>query len=126
MAYPWAGFGSFLFQSTEHPLDDTDTGWNRTPSVAQSRPLGSATDNIVALAVGSSARSFESHFAPDRFATLQALVNTTGLFVGWDRPTPDSQSAYLQRVTRLSTVGVLCEDGTTRKRIRTLVELVSQ
>ena len=126
MAYPWAGFGSFLFQRSEQPLHDTDTGWDRNPSVARSRPLGSATDSIVTLAVGSSVRSFECHLAPTRFATLQALVNTAATFVDWDRPTPGSQSAFLQRISRMSTLGVLCEDGATRKRIRTLVELISQ
>jgi hypothetical protein len=126
MAYPWASFGAFLFQKEERPLHGSDSGWNRSPSVSRSRPLGASTDDIVALAIGSAERSFECHLTPSRFATLQALVNTTGTFVDWDRPTPDSRSAYLQRVTQVSWVAALCEDGTTQRKIRTRFDLVSQ
>jgi fructose-1,6-bisphosphatase/inositol monophosphatase family enzyme len=126
MAYPWAGFGAFLFQREEWPLPDTDTGWNRSPSINRSRPLGSATDDIVALAIGSAERSFECHLSPSRYAALEALVNTTNSFTDWSRPIPDSRSAYLAKVTQLAWVAALCSDGSTERKIRARIELVSQ
>lgn len=126
MAYPFAGFGSFLFQRDEWPLPDTDIGWNRSSSINRSRPLGASTDDIVALAIGSAERSLECHLSPARFASLEALVNTTNTFTDWSRPTPDSRSAYLAKVTQLSWVAALCSDGSTERKIRTRVELVSQ
>lgn len=126
MAYPFAGFGSFLFQRDEWPLPGTDTGWNRSPSISRSRPLGAATDDIVALAIGSAERNFECHVTPARFAALEALVNTSGAFIDWGRPTPDSRTAYLQRLTQLGSVAAICEDGQTRRKVRVRLELVSQ
>ena len=126
MAYPFAGFGPFLFQREEWPIHGTDGGWNRSPSVSRSRPLGSATDDIVALAIGSAERSFECHLTPARFAALEALANTTGTLVDWARPTPDSRSAYLAKVSQLGSVAAICEDGQTRRKIRVRLEFVSQ
>lgn len=126
MAYPWPGFSSFLFRRDEQPLFQTDTGWNRRPSISRARPLGSATDSLVTLAVGSAVRSFECYLSPSRFAALEALVNTSEAFTDWERPTPNSQSAFLLRVTQMEWLAVLCDDGVTRKRIRARVELVSQ
>jgi len=126
MSYPFAGFGAFLFQREEWPIHGTDGGWNRSPSINRSRPLGSATDDIVALAIGSAERSFECYLTPARYASLEALVNTTGTFVDWARPTPDSRSSYLAKVTQAGWVAVLCEDGQTRRKIRTRLEFVSQ
>ena len=126
MTYPWAGFGAFVFQREEWPLIGTDNGWNRSPSISRSRPLGSATDDIVALAIGSAERSFECLLTPARFASLEALVNTIGTLVDWSRPTPDSRSAYLAKVSQMGWVAAICEDGQTRRKIRTRLELVSQ
>lgn len=126
MAYPWASFGSFLFARDEQPLFRTDSGWNRAPTVNRARPLGSATDSIVTLAVGSAVRSLEVYLSPSRFTALEALVNTSATFTDWERPTPNTGSAFLRRVRQLEWLAVKCDDGVTRKRIRTLVEFISQ
>lgn len=128
MAYPWAGFGTFLFQRDEQPIFGTDTSWGgRQPSYAQSRPLGSAIDSIVTMAIGSAQRQFECHLSPDRFDVLEALVNTSALFTDWKRPTPDSRNAVLMTLIPTDQyVTFLCSDGVTRRRIRCTATLVSQ
>ena len=126
MAYPFAGFGSMLFPREEMPIFGTDMGWNRSPSLSRARPLGSATDSIVTLAIGSAVRTFELYLYPARFAQLQALVNTSAAFVDWERPTPDNRQAFLSKVEQVAWVASLCSDGTTEKKIRTRVELISQ
>lgn len=125
MAYPFASFGSFLFRRSESPLPETDTGWNINPNVSRAKILGSTVDSIVALSIGSSDRSFECLLSPTRFAALYALVNTEASFVDWERPDPDHRNAYLANVEKQGFVGVMCSDGTTQKRIRTKVTLVS-
>lgn len=128
MSYPWPSFSTdFLFQRDEQPIFGTDTGWARAPSYSRSRPLGSATDSIVVLAIGSAIRSFECYLSPDRFDTLEGYINTSASFTDWERPTPDSRDAFLLQITPLDPdVRVVCSDGVTRKRIRTRVDLVSQ
>lgn len=127
MAYPFPGFGTFMFQRSEWPLFGTDTGWNRELSVAQARPLGSSRDSVVTLAAGSQVRSFECLLTPTRYAELLALLNTTATFVDWERPVPNSQSAFLKTVTQSEWLRSANPDDTgTRKRIRTRVELVGQ
>lgn len=127
MAYPWAGFGTFKFQRDEHPIENTDTDWTRDPSYSESRPLGSSTDSFVALAVGSATRSYEIYITPDRFRTLEALVNTSASHVDWNRPFPDQRNAFLKRLSiQEADVTVLCRDGVTRRRIRAMLELASQ
>lgn len=126
MPYPWAGFGSFLFTREEQPLFGSDVGWQRLPSIDRSRPLGSATDSIVTLAVGSTTRAFECYLSPSRLSTLSGLVNTSATFTDWERPTPDSRSAFLRSLMPLQKLAVVCDDGVTRQRLRVRVELVSQ
>jgi hypothetical protein len=128
VAYPWAGFGTFQFSRDEQPIFGSDTGWARPqPSYSQSRPLGSATDSIVTLAMGSAVRSYEVYLTPTRFTALEALVNTRGLHTDWNRPTPDSRQAFLASlIPQDQNVMVVCDDGVTRRRIRAVVELISQ
>jgi len=127
MPYPWPSFGSFLFEEGEAPIFGTDIGWGRSLKLSQESPLGSATDSIVALAVGSAMREFECLLPPSRFTQLEALLNTAALFTDWERPAPDSRSAYLRAVEPINrTVVVNCPDGSTLRRVRTRVSLVSQ
>lgn len=128
MPFPWPSFGGFRFLGVdERPVFRTDSGWNRRISTSRQRPLGTATDSIVTLAVGSASRAFEVHLTPARLAILEALVNTTALFTDWERPNPDSRQAFLMAVTQLDrTVVKVCSDGGTPNRIRVRVELVSQ
>lgn len=128
MPYPWPSFGGFRFLRNEQVLHVSDSGWSRNLALSQQKPLGSATDNIVTLAVGSAVRTFECYLTPSRFSTLEALVNTTALFTDWDRPTPDSRQAFLRRVNqvRRTDVRVCINNGGTPNSIRARVELVSQ
>lgn len=126
MAYPWPGFDTFLFTRDEAPITGSDTGWNQAPSYARSRPLGGTSDSIVTLAIGSAERTLEVFLSPDRFAALAALVNTSATFTDWERPTPDSRSAFLTSLQQQEFVAVRCSDGSTQKRIRTAINLVSQ
>lgn len=124
MAYPFAGFGSLLFQDDERPLEDTDTYWLNEPSVARSRSLGSAKDNKRTLAIGSATRSFEILMTPTRFAAAKALINTADTFTDWERPTPDSRTASVLNVRFVRNVAVLCSDSVVRRKIRCRWELV--
>ena len=127
MPYPWPSFGGFYFQANERPVWGSDSGWNRTPSISQQRPLGSSIDSIVTLAIGSAVRVFECYMTPARFATFQALLNTTALFTDWDRPVPTSYSAYLAAVEQVDrTIQRTCDAGTEPKTVRVRVGLVSQ
>ena len=126
MPYPWPSFGSFLFARDETPIWGSDQGWRRSPTYARRRPLGSATDSVLTLAIGSADRSFELYLSPSRLAILEALVNTSALFTDWERPTPDSRTALLSLVEPLEWLAVACTDGTTQKRVRVNVVLVSQ
>ena len=126
MAFPFAGFSSFLFTREEIPIFGTDLGWQRLPSIDRTRPLGSATDSIVTTAAGSATRAFELYLDPTRLAALEALVNTTATFTDWERPTPDSRSAFLSTLLNLQRLAVKCHDGVTRQRFRVRVELISQ
>lgn len=125
MPYPWPSFGSFTWLFDEKALDGIGGQWKRKPSIERIRPLGSGTDSILVMAVGSSERQFECYLSPDRFLTLEALANTVATFTDWDRP-PDSRSAYLESVEGGAFVPVICSDGITRRRIRTTVSFLSQ
>ena len=126
MAYPFAGFGSFLFRQDERPLDDSDTEWIASPTVQRSRALGTANDRLQTMSIGSLDRSFEMMFEPDRYSTIFAMINTTDTFTDWRRPAPDSRNARLANVRFIRNVGVLCSDGVTRRKVRALVSLISQ
>lgn len=127
MSYPFAGLGSFLFDRDEHPIFSSDMGWNRArPSIDRQRPLGSATDSIVTIALGSAERSFSMYLSPDRAVELEQMVNTTADFTDWTRPEPDTRQAFLASVIRQEIVQVICTDGVTRARWRCSVSLVSQ
>lgn len=126
MAFPFPSFGSFLFTRDEASLWDSDSFWNRSPSYARSRPLGSNSDNSVLMAIGSAERSFECYLSPSRFTTLEALVGTVGSFTDWDRPVPTTRNALLSRIEQRGRAPVTCSDGVTRLRIRTGVFLISQ
>ncbi len=130
MSYPFAGFGTVLFTREEMPLPGTDVGWVRSPTYSRVRPLGSARDSILTLAIGSAERSWELYLAPARLAALEALLNSTATLVDWDRPVPDQRSAFLTGVEPQEFVAVACrDDGSspgTARRIRTKLTWVSQ
>lgn len=126
MAYPWPSFSTILFQQAERPLAGSDTGWKRTPKRDRSANLGSATDSIVTLAIGSATRSWEAHFEPDRFDALEALVGSTDTLTDWEAPVPDSRAAYLESIEKVADVAVLCTDNVTRRKLRAKVTFISQ
>lgn len=126
MAFPFAGFGTFQFRREEGPLIDSDSDWVGSISASRTRPLGSSTDNIVVMAVGSEERQLEFLFSPDRLDMLRALVGTTATFVDWDRPVPRQRSVFLAAVEPQAQLAVVCEDGETKRRIRTRITLLSQ
>lgn len=125
--YPWASFGNIMWERTERPLYRTDTDWKITPVRDQSVNLGSSSDSIVTLGIGSRVRSWEMYLTPARLAAHQALIGTTDTMTDWDRPTPDSRSAYLANVEPLDRdVAVVCGDGTTLRKIRARITFITQ
>lgn len=126
MPYPFAGFGGFQFRREEHALWGTDIGWALAPSYSRQRPLGSSSDVISALAIGSAERSFELHLTPERFDALQSLINTTGLFTDWTRPVPDSRMAFLTEVTPIEDVISYDHLKSSQRKRRTKITLASQ
>lgn len=130
MSYPFAGFGTVLFSREEMPLPDTDVGWVRSPTYSRVRPLGSARDSILTLAIGSAERSWELYLTPARLAALEALLNSTATLVDWDRPVPDQRRSFLTGVEPQEFVAVACRDDAsspgTSRRIRTKLTWVSQ
>ena len=123
MAFPFAGFGPFLFKNDERPIDDSDSDWNPNPTYQRSRSLGTRHDRIQAQSIGSFDRSFEMLFEPSRFSQFQALINTQNTFTDWTRPTPDTRTATLLNVRQIRDVAVICSDGATRRKIRAIVTL---
>lgn len=128
MSYPWPSFGAaFLFERSEQPLYGSDLGWNsQSPTIDRRRPLGSATDSIVTLAVGSAERTFEVYLTPTRARVLEALVTTTAVLTDWEKPDPDSRAAYLLSVVRLELLKSVCFDGVTLARWRCALHFISQ
>lgn len=102
--YPWPSFGGFSFRKEEHAIYGTDAGWTNAPTYARNRPLGSDSDVITALSIGSAERTFEIILTPERFAALFNLLNTKGLFTDWERPIPDSRQAFLSELVPLANV----------------------
>lgn len=98
MAYPWPSFGTFLFNASEKPALDGDSGWVVAITASKSRALGSIADSITVMALGSKTRTLEIYLAEDRLATMQALVGTTAQFCDWTRPVPDNRQAFLDSV----------------------------
>lgn len=126
MAAPWAGFGGMQFNKEEHAIWGTDPGWNNAPKISRTSPLGSATDVMTALAIGSRDRVFEMFLTPARFEALRSLINTTGLFTDWERPIPDSRQAFLVNVESMENVISSDTHATKQRKIHTRVTLVSQ
>lgn len=129
MAYPWPGFGTFQFHRVdgEVPLPQSDTGWQRAPSVVAHRILGGFVDSIQTTSMGSKGRSFDMLLSPRRYDQLEALLTQTSLFTDWRRPTPDSRQAFLSGLTREpDAVQVPCWDGETRDRYVAHITLASQ
>lgn len=126
-SWPFFSFGALRFRSTERPLPGTDKGWQYSPTLARSRPLGSTRDDIVVLAVGSQTREFEALFDPDRFSSLRSLINTAGVFTDNDRPSPGQQQAFLVNVEALDRdlQSRRCDVVGAHSRIRAKVSLIS-
>jgi hypothetical protein len=128
-SYPFASFGTFKFKRSEFAIMGSDRGWVLTPTLARSRPLGSTADDIVTLAVGSMNRDYECNMEFDRFNSLRALINTTGVFTDFDRPSPVQQQAFLLNVEPLDRTvsSQKCDTVSgSHQRIRCKVTLVSQ
>lgn len=123
--YPWPSFGGFQFTRAETAIFGTDQGWALTPSYSRSRPLGSSTDVITTLSIGSADRTFECYLTQDRFTILLSLLNTKALFTDWKRPTPDSRSAFLSEVTQIDEGYSQVYTGPAKRLIRTRIVLIS-
>lgn len=127
MPYPWFSFGNFLFEREETPLLGSDTGWAISPSIARARALGSTTDSVLTVALGSMDRSFDLLLSPARYAALQALAGTTAVLTDWKRPTPDTRNAVLSGVVLSSEeIMVRCHDGTRQLKRRVTLSFISQ
>ena len=125
--YPWPSFGSFLFKKEETAHWETDAGWVLAPTFAQARPIGSTTDNILAISIGSAVRTFEVNLTYARFNELLGRLNTTAVFTDWDRPLPTSRSAFLQEVTPLERlIHQSPSSGKFEPEFRVRITLVSQ
>lgn len=126
MAYPFAGFGGFVFKREEHIIYGTDVGWVTSPSYDRKRTLGSARDVVTALSIGSAEREFEIYLSEERFNALHSLINTTSLFTDWKRPVPDSRQAFLAEVTvQEEAFSVSRSDGLFIRKVRVKVSLIS-
>lgn len=125
MPYPWASFSGFFFHREETAIYGTDIGWVKTPSYSRQRPLGTATDVITTLSIGSAERTFELHLTPARYTALESLLNSQGLFTDWTRPTPDSRQAFLAEVSPLGDVISYSKDGTAIRKRHARVTLVT-
>jgi len=110
-----ATLGSFTFEGTEGVEPGSDTGWNREPTISQTRDLGANTDTILHMAAGSHTRSFVVRLPPARFLTLKAIQGTVVTFTDWG---DDARSAYVLTVRR--------ESGSRPFLVNTLVELIEQ
>ncbi len=131
MAYPFAGFGTFLFLHTEQPIWDTDTGWLFNISVSRQKILGALSDSVMLMSPGSNDRTFELYMSPDRVAALQALIGTTADFCDWFSPVPTTRPAFLQGVTHMNNIAAINNlpgdpTNTTQRRQHIRVTLVSQ
>lgn len=128
MAYPWPGFGTFVFTREERPIHGSDTGWQRDhPNYDVAMPLGSSRDSVVLIAVGSARRSFECYLSPTRYTALEALLTTSAVFTDWSQPTPDSRQAVLMALSAIDQyVTMRCSDGVTRRRVQASLELLTQ
>lgn len=126
MSYPWFSFGAITFTPEESIILDSDSLWNRDISLSRARPIGAARDDVQVLAIGSEERQFELYLSAPRLDALKALVGTTATFTDQKKPIPDTRSAFLAKLTAQESVTVRCSDGSTERRIRTRVELVSQ
>lgn len=125
--YPWPSFGGFLMKREEHIIYGTDTGWVLTPNYQRTRPLGTSTDVIITLSIGSKERSFEVNLSLARYNQLEAMVNTTALFTDWNRPIPDSRQAFLASVSPVDPEVVSYKpEGIYNRKIRTKITLVTQ
>jgi hypothetical protein len=123
MPYPWPSFGAVLFRREERALEDTDTRWRRAPTYDISRPLGSSRDSAVQMAAGSSRRSWEAYFEPDRVASLEGLVGTTSELTDWDA---DNRQALLLTVTILQTVGSRDAQNAQHRKHRVRLDFLEQ
>lgn len=119
MPFPWPSFGSYLFRKTEQPVWGTDVGWVNSPTTSRNRPVGSTSDVITAISIGSAERTFELWMSVTRYENLRGLMNTRALFTDWLRPIPNSRNAYLADVIPVSDGFSYdpFEDRTVRKKL---------
>lgn len=125
MGYPWPSFGGFLFQRDETVIWGTDAGWEKAPTYNRQRPLGTSSDVITTLAIGSSERTFEAVFTVERFTALEGLLNTKAVFTDWGRPLPDSRNAFLSEVVPIEDVISYFPDGVPKRKRRARLTFVS-
>lgn len=125
MPYPWPSYGGFRFKRDENAIWGTDNGWALAPNYNRQRPLGSASDVITTLSIGSAERTFECYLTIERFNALQGLLNTKALFTDWARPTPDSRQAFLSEVTPVEESFGIKPDGLVKRKRRVRITFVS-
>lgn len=123
--YPWPSHGGFLFRKEESPIYNTDIGWGLIPSINQSRALGSSTDIIQTIAIGSATRSWEAYFTADRYKALQLRIGTKALLTDWDRPNPDSRMAVLTALELIETIGGIMPTGILQRKRHVKLTFVS-
>ena len=126
MPGPWASFGGFKFKADEKPIYGTDAGWGRSPKYARQSILGSSTDVMTALSIGSAERSFEMLLTPRRFDQLEMLLNSRALFTDWRRPEPDARMSFLAELIPTESVfsSNSCQENAWQKR-RVRITIVS-
>lgn len=123
--YPWPSLGGFQFKRDETVIWGTDTGWVRTPAYSRQRPLGSANDVIVALAIGSAERNFEVYLSTERYAALELLVNSIVVFTDWLRPIPDSRQVVVASIEPGEEVVGVAVTGLKHRKVRTRINLIT-
>lgn len=125
MGYPFPSLGGFNFYRYETAIYGSDTNWAKSPSYNSQRPLGSATNVSIALAIGSSERSFDVYLTQERFNALESLINTRVTFTDWKRPTPDSRVVFVTQVTPAEEGWSFKPTDRANRKIRTRVSLVT-
>lgn len=126
MPYPWPSLGGFKFEKDEQALWESDAGWIPSPNYVRQRPLGTASDVVTTLSIGSMERSFEVIMTPARFNALFTLLNTKVLFTDWTRPIPDSRQVFIAELQpQGDVVAKGFTEGVNRRKRRVRVTLIS-
>lgn len=140
MPYPWPSLGGFIFKKDEQAIFESDTYWLLAPGYSRQRPLGTDSEVITTLSIGSSERSFEVNLTPSRYKSLENMINSKVPFTDWTRPIPETRMVFISEVSIVQEVfstrsmrqqlvgGTNGGGGTynTERRFRARIVLVSQ